>query len=187
MNHGGAQWSVLMAHPDSSNDAIAGVTTEVRLAAPAVLVCDYALHADMSRVRLAPPGGGERREGLWRHTCFEAFVSVPGVMGYYEFNFSPGGDWAAYHFEDYRLGMSAAELVEPPTLHVQERAARLELFATVELAGLADLAGASHLKLALAAVIEDESGALSYWSLLHPAGKPDFHHPDAFTLELYAP
>ena len=187
MHHGGAQWSVLMAHPESSNDAIAGVTTEVRLAAPAVLACDYALHADMSRVRLAPPGSGERREGLWRHTCFEAFVSVPGVMGYYEFNFSPGGDWAAYHFEDYRLGMSAAELVEPPTLHVQERAARLELFATVELAGLADLAGASHLKLALAAVIEDESGALSYWSLLHPAGKPDFHHPDAFTLELYAP
>lgn len=187
MKHGGAQWSVLVAHPDTASQAVAGLTTDARLAAPSVLVCDYVLHADLSRVRLPPAGGGKRRDGLWRHTCFEVFVSVPGVPGYYELNFSPGGEWAAYHFQDYRRGMSAAELREPPTLQVQARAARLELFATVELAGLAELAGAAHLKLALAAVVEDESGALSYWSLRHPPGRPDFHHPDGFTLELYAP
>ena len=38
--------------------------------------------------------------------------------------------------------------------------------------------------LALAAVIEDEAGALSYWALRHAAGVPDFHHPDAYALEL---
>jgi hypothetical protein len=39
-------------------------------------------------------------------------------------------------------------------------------------------------QLALAAVIEDGNGRLSYWALGHPQGKPDFHHPDGFTLEL---
>jgi hypothetical protein len=38
--------------------------------------------------------------------------------------------------------------------------------------------------LALAAVIEDENARLSYWALKHASPKPDFHHPDAFVLEL---
>jgi hypothetical protein len=182
-----AQWSILGAHPDTPSEAVAGLTVEARLAAPAVLVCEYALHADTSRLRMPVSHGGERHDELWRHTCFEAFVSAPGMPGYYEFNFSPAGDWAAYHFEGYRHGMSPVHLVQAPALHVQLRPARLELFATLELAGLPDLDPAQHLRLALAAVVEDEAGALSYWSLQHPPGKPDFHHPDAFTLELYAP
>jgi hypothetical protein len=28
---------------------------------------------------------------------------------------------------------------------------------------------------------------MSYWSLEHPPGKPDFHHPDGFTMELRLP
>jgi hypothetical protein len=36
----------------------------------------------------------------------------------------------------------------------------------------------------VAAVIEDENGRLSYWGLRHPSGKPDFHHPDGFILEV---
>jgi hypothetical protein len=40
---------------------------------------------------------------------------------------------------------------------------------------------------ALAAVIEADTGELSYWSLQHAPGKPDFHHPDGFTLELSPP
>ena len=36
----------------------------------------------------------------------------------------------------------------------------------------------------LSAVIEDPNGVLSYWALRHPPGKPDFHHPDTFALEI---
>ena len=32
--------------------------------------------------------------------------------------------------------------------------------------------------------IEDIDGGISYWALAHPAGKPDFHHPDSFALIL---
>jgi hypothetical protein len=184
---GAAQCSILAPHPDTPSEAVAGVTVAARLAARAVLVCDYALHADTTRIRMPASHGGERQDELWRHTCFEVFVSAPGVPGYYEFNFSPAGDWAAYHFDHYRQGMNPVYLVQPPALHMQLRPARLELFATVHLAGLPDLDPAQHLRVALAGVIEDEAGTLSYWSLRHPPGKPDFHHPEAFTLELHAP
>jgi hypothetical protein len=40
------------------------------------------------------------------------------------------------------------------------------------------------LQLAFSAIIEDDQGVLSYWALTHPPGRPDFHHPDAFALEL---
>ena len=40
-------------------------------------------------------------------------------------------------------------------------------------------------RVGLSAVVED-AGGVSYWALTHPAGKPDFHHPDCFALELPA-
>ena len=43
------------------------------------------------------------------------------------------------------------------------------------------------LRLGLCAVIEEESGVLSYWALKHRPGRPDFHHPDGFVLEIEAP
>jgi hypothetical protein len=39
---------------------------------------------------------------------------------------------------------------------------------------------------ALAAVIEERDGAKSYWALAHPLGKPDFHDPNCFILDLAA-
>jgi hypothetical protein len=43
---------------------------------------------------------------------------------------------------------------------------------------------APPLRVALASVIEDGGGTLSYWALKHPPGKADFHHAHGFALEL---
>ena len=43
------------------------------------------------------------------------------------------------------------------------------------------------LGLGLSTVVEDNHGRLSYWALRHPSGKPDFHHPDTFALEIVPP
>jgi hypothetical protein len=60
----------------------------------------------------------------------------------------------------------------------------LELDAVIRLDRLEVSYVHAPLSLALSAVIEDSAGTLSYWALRHPAGKPDFHHPQAFALEL---
>jgi len=182
----GARRAQLVAHPDTPR-ADTALVAEARLDAAGLLRLEYLLDADLAHVRLPGSERRERRDGLWRSTCFEAFVGVPGLPGYYEFNFSPGGDWAAYHFEDYRQGMLAAELVAPPRLYVRTLPGQLHLEAQVQLAGLPALTAATHLRLALAAVIEDHAGALSYWALEHPAGAADFHHCGGFVLELKAP
>jgi hypothetical protein len=182
-----AHWTVLVAHPDTPREPISGIAVEIRLPAHGTLVCNYSLHGEVGRVLLSGPRNGRRTDGLWQHTCFEAFIAAPGLPGYHEFNFSPTLAWAAYSFTDYRAGMAPAALVQAPGLQVRKSPEQLELTATMHLDGLMPLREAPTLRLALAAVVEDYYGRRSYWALEHPPGKPDFHHPDSFTMELRWP
>lgn len=119
----------------------------------------------------------DRADDLWKHTCFEAFVSTGD--GYYEFNLSPSGQWASYRFTSYREGMSAAD--EGIVVDGLDGGSD-----HVALEGRIDLPHSAH-RLGLSAVIETTDGEKTYWALAHPSDKPDFHHPDSFTLVLPAP
>ena len=178
------QPTVLIAHPSTPNDAVRSFGVHLRAEKPGVLVFQYSLDADMSRVRVPPSGAGGRADALWKHTCFEAFVAPADAPGYHEFNFSPSLDWAIYRFSAYREGMSPAEIGRAPEISVHRGDDGLELRSAVRTADLADLRDVSHLRIALAAVIEDDNGRLSYWGLRHAPGKPDFHHPNGFALEV---
>jgi hypothetical protein len=178
------QPAALIAHPSTPNDAVRSLAVQLRTEEPGILVFQYSLDADMSRVRVPPSGAGGRADALWKHTCFEAFVAPADAPGYHEFNFSPSLDWAIYRFSAYREGMSPAEIGRAPEISVRRGDEGLELHSAVRLGHLADLSDARRLRIALAAVIEDENGRLSYWGLRHPPGKPDFHHPNGFTLEV---
>jgi hypothetical protein len=178
------QPAVLTAHASTPNDAVRSLGVQLRMEEPGTLVFQYSLEADLSRVRVPPTGDGGRADGLWKHTCFEAFVAPADEPGYHEFNFSPSLDWAIYRFSAYREGMSPAEVGRAPAISVRRGDDGLELEAAVRLGHMADLRDASHLRIALAAVIEDENGRLSYWGLRHPPGKPDFHHPNGFALKV---
>ena len=130
------------------------------------------------------PTASTRTDKLWRHTCFEAFVQAISAAGYYEFNFAPSTQWAAYRFTGYRAGMGAVGAIEAPDLRTETADGHFELTALLALDGLPDLPIDTSWKIGLSAVIEDVTGSLSYWALAHPVGKPDFHHPDCFSLEL---
>jgi hypothetical protein len=143
----------------------------------------YTLSGPLDQVRLPPPERLERTDDLWRHTCFEAFVR--SEEGYLELNFAPSRRWAAYRFTDYRNGMTAVEALSPQSFEVTRAGDRLDAEVILDLAG----AGLPHgsWSAGLTAVIEDAAGAISYWALAHAPGKPDFHHPDSFVLELPPP
>jgi hypothetical protein len=176
--------AVLTAHPSTPNDYVRSLAAHLRAEEPDILVFQFSLVADMSRVRVPLPGANGRADALWEHTCFEAFVAAEDASGYQEFNFSPSLDWAIYRFSAYRQGMSPAEIGRAPEISVRRGEDGLELQSAVRLEHLADLRDVRHLRIALAAVIEDDNGRLSYWALRHSPGKPDFHHPDGFALKV---
>lgn len=118
-------------------------------------------------------------DGLWQHTCFEAFVSPVLAAHYREFNFAPSGQWAAYRFSAERQRDVEAENSQPLQpgpfgLKHQHGPSQFDLWATLPDAALPP---GPRLCVGLSAVIETRSGHLSYWALQHPkADRPDFHH-----------
>ena len=124
-----------------------------------------------------------RADELWRNTCFEAFVRTSPGAGYYELNFAPSTQWAAYRFSGYRSGMRVATEISAPRIETQSSPECYMLRAFLALDRLPGLPPDAGWRLGLSAVIEETSGRKSYWALMHPAGKPDFHDADSFVHE----
>jgi hypothetical protein len=160
------------------------IDLEISVAAEDALRLRYFVDGDVQRIVLPPPAHPRAADGLWRHTCFEAFVAGEGSGAYCEFNFSPSTQWAVYGFTGYREGMAPLEHVLPPKVTASITDDRIALEALVSRETLLALPGGPALRLGLAAVIEHSDGGLSYWALTHRADKPDFHDPGSFVLRL---
>ena len=171
----------LIPHPEAGTEAIARFEVEASRLAPDRLQLVFTLDGTIDRLRLPEPAPPERADGLWQHSCFEAFVRAGEGDAYHEFNLSPSGRWAAYHFDYYRAGMANAE-IGPPATALDVEDGKLVLTATID-----GLPAGRPWHVGLSAVIEERDGHRSYWALRHPPGKPDFHHRDCFALELPPP
>jgi len=165
---------LLHVHPDSSSPV---TRIEVELARTHdMLVLTYSILGDLTGLSIPPASAPVRTDGLWKHMCLEAFLAAGA--GYYEYNFSPSGQWAAYRFGAYREGMRDAATPDPVIRWSEEEEGVARLVATLHLPP--DLTG----RLGLSAIIEDKAGNRSFWALAHPAGAPDFHHEACFAVSL---
>jgi hypothetical protein len=174
---------LLLAHPTTPCDAVRGFSADVVRGAGGAVRLEWRLDADLPQLRLPAAATVARADGLWRHTCFEAFLARLGSPTYCELNFSPSGEWAVYRFDGYRTGMRRAD-ARPPLACWRRGPRRLQLEVELGIGEALGLAAGDTLRVALAAVIEESSGTMSYWALRHPAGPPDFHHADGFVMEL---
>jgi hypothetical protein len=175
---------VLKRHPDLLCRAVRQIEVDIARPRPDRLLLSYRLTGTISDILIPPVALPARRDHLWHHTCLEVFVRSPSEAGYYEFNFSPSSQWAAYRFSSHRSGMRATEGIDAPRIEVQAEPQFFSLRASLDLRGLPDLVHQASWQIGLSAVIEEVGGGMSYWALAHPPGKPDFHHADCFALEL---
>ena len=147
----------------------------------------YRVSGDWQALDLAP---AQSRPGfvdmLWQHTCFEFFLAVEGRRRYLEFNFSPGGDYAHYLFDDYRRrapGDPASFPFAAAVFRNAQDTATLGLQASFSWHTAAQLLGAgadASFLINIAAVTQEPGGAVTHWALRHPVPKADFHLRDGF-------
>jgi hypothetical protein len=173
----------LLPHPaTSSTDLPFKVWVNVEHAASLTAVATtnlwFGVGAPAERFVIPAPAEPERTDGLWKTTCFEAFLRPLGERSYREWNFAPSGQWASYQFSDYREDMAEAEVSQPPYIRIEDNFTWWALGASIAVP--AD----SNWELGLSAVLEEKDGTKSYWALAHPAEKPDFHAPDCFVAKL---
>jgi hypothetical protein len=177
----------LLCHPETPCSAINRVDVGCDRTKNGALALRYTAVGHIGGIVVPNPVRyASRHDELWKTTCFEAFVKVPGDEGYTEFNFAPSTGWASYNFSKYRLGMTDAVL-DPPHFDIDILEQALNVTVTIDLSNFTNLPQSENWQIALSAVIEEKDGTKSYWALKHPPGKPDFHHPDCFAMTLAPP
>lgn len=115
------------------------------------------------------------KDELWKHTCLEFFVKNLNSTEYTELNFSPSGDYAVYHFKNYRERDFSFKNAAIPQIHSSLTNSLFELKAKIPL-----VKG----EISLTAVIEDQNQGISYFALAHKKERPDFHDPASFIVNL---
>jgi hypothetical protein len=173
----------LMVHPDSLCSTVAHIEVEVMRPCAGSLLLSYLVTGRISGLHIPPAVAATRSDELWRHACFEAFLCNSPGPAYYEFNFAPSTQWAAYWFDSYRSGMRVATEIGAPRIEVQSSRACYRLQAGLEMDQMSSLRIDGKWRIGLAAVIEETSDHKSYWALAHPPGKADFHQSESFVLE----
>ncbi len=178
----------LLPHPATPCGSVDRLTARVGHDASArAWQLRYTLTGDLARLRIPTPARRPAAtDGLWRHTCFEAFVGPADDAAYREYNFSPSGDWAGYLFRSERLRDDAAPALPAPRITCAQDTLAHTLTLDCWLPSEALPDAGIDLLLGLSAVIECADGNLSYWALHHPAPHPDFHPRAGWTARLPA-
>lgn len=175
----------LVCHPQTPAGHISAINVEVANTDDDKLTLIYVVQGDLDSLCIPEDRPCTWVDELWRHSCFEAFVMPADGPGYLEYNFSPSSEWTAYTFRGYRQAHNQQtpqyEDAPPPLIRVHRKTKSLTLKAEISLQlPVPD----RSLRLGLSAVMETADGSLCYWALRHPPGKPDFHHVDAFDLQI---
>ena len=144
----------------------------------------YRLSGPVARLRIPEAARPEACDGLWQHTCCEAFVSASDAAAYREFNFAPSGQWAIYDFAAYRQRNEDWQASAAPLIDCWHDAGALLVQADIPRHVLPP---GETWQIGLTAVLETLTGDKSYWALLHPDRQPDFHRRAGFTLTVNQP
>ena len=143
-------------------------------------VAKFSLEGDTTALRIprlqAEIAHGQRKDGLWRTTCFEIFWQTEGHIGYHEFNLSPSTDWAAYSFGGYR-GDPAPK---PAVINTVSGEDRNSMMLVSEIESELMLPA----RIGLACVLQYNDGTTQHWALQHREERPDFHASETRILEL---
>ena len=127
-----------------------------------------------------PQISGQRSDELWMHSCFEAFIGLPGSEKYWELNISPLGDWNLYCFNSYRNGGQPSVEAAAPLVTVRRTRRDCRCDVVLDLRPWWPIEAMPELGLTM--VLEEKSSRLSYWALSHPAKVADFHDRRSFQI-----
>ena len=142
----------------------------------------YAVSGNVHRLRLPAVTASGRADGLWTHTCFEAFVSESGSAAYRELNFSPSTQWAHYRFIEERVRDQGP--VEHAPLVAVHASGQNQWVMVATVAVKPQSPNVPNNLFAPTAVLETDDGQLSYWAVKHPSAQPDFHTRAGWTIPL---
>lgn len=123
----------------------------------------------------------ERRDNLWKSTCFECFIGTSIAPSYIEINASPQGHWQSYHFSHYRKEMTpCADVLVKVESSKSDKEHSLILDIEVSNPGFVT----TDWKVSVCAILCPEESDPIYYANQHLGDQPDFHLPESRLLRL---
>lgn len=175
----------LIPHASCPSFPVTQLAASARIDTDGSLLLHYRLTGAVTDIRWPPRCADQKldrpTDGLWQHTCFEAFVAETDATAYREFNFSPSGEWAIYRFVDYRQRDDRFAPPAVPSIDFARQPTECTLQVRIP---AANLPAGQALAIGLTAVIETAAGDKRYWALAHASPQPDFHLRASFNLLL---
>ncbi len=173
----------LICHPDFLGGPVRGIYVQMTRVSKRKIGLRYQVDADEGALLLPNMAQPVRTDNLWQHSCFEIFLREADQEEYYEYNFSPSSQWAAYQFTSYRTGMQNIAMPSAPQIDIDAGSEYFGLDSVIELpAALAN----KTMQFNITCVIEHADGTKSYWALAHAKDAPDFHDRDCFIGQMEA-
>jgi hypothetical protein len=173
-------------HGDAENAPNIQITGCIARGAEAIAI-NYQIAGKCAALDLPEVTGvRERRNFLWKATCFELFIKEMDAEEYLEINLSPAGHWNIYRFDGYRTGMREEMRIVAPAVHVDDKkpdAWNISTEIHINSILTASLP-IQPIQVAVSVVIKTVMGHISHWALTHPGVEPDFHHRDNFVIRL---
>lgn len=173
----------LQKHPKSKESSVNAISVNLIAHTDKSMSVAYSAQGDIDRLFIPPRTAGECKDNLWRTTCFEMFVGHTNSTTYWELNFSPSANWAAYKFTDYRQNRQNEESFAINRLQMKQTKERFDLEVGFLFGALQDF-DLTTVCFGFSAVMMDHHGNISYWALRHGDGPPDFHDNTCFSYML---
>jgi len=144
----------------------------------------YALAGNIEDIFVPPASPSfSRKHELWKTTCFEFFLAIKNQPQYWEFNFSPSGDWNVYHMDAYRrVGFREETSIQRMEFEMQPKANIIFVNTAVDLSPIIN--ESQLLEIGITAIIQTKEDHETYWALLHPGPQADFHLRESFVCSL---
>lgn len=122
----------------------------------------------------------KRKIGLWKGTCFEAFLRDQTSGEYLEFNFSGTGQWNVFYFK--AKGQELCEYMPLKlTYHRFIKAKRQRIFEfSFKLTDIPFQTDPSKLTLGLSTILCCDDDEVDYFAIEHKQEQPDFHDEHTF-------
>jgi hypothetical protein len=173
----------LVCHPKTPAEYIEAIAVRYDISPEGRLSLRYYIKVPEQKLVFGENKSSLRADGLWKTTCFEAFLAKGEESKYIELNFAPSSQWAAYWFDGYRQGGMDLALDAAPDIHFYVNDSHFVLEAFIDLP-FEWQHGPFHLGVTV--VAEELGGIKSYWAVNHNNPDPDFHDRSCFTLHLEA-
>ena len=146
-----------------------------------ILSLHYAIRGEAEDILLPAFSAPSRKDDLWKATCFEFFIALPGSPEYWEFNMSPSSEWNAYRMDAYRqVNMREETQICQLPFEFQKEDDGYSLDISVDLNPI--ILPAQNIQVGVTAIIQTKDGNETYWALAHPGSQADFHLRESFVL-----